>query len=121
MGIPYRARVDERVFLHLPGFRDGAYVYAYVEDTTERGLQWGHDCGPDCESCPFNFEPRMIFEIADSVYRITLDFDVDTEPGRVNTLHKLDTLIAALRVFRGGIVAEIAEYDRRARELEQLC
>jgi hypothetical protein len=26
MGIPYRARVDERAFLNLPGFHGGAYV-----------------------------------------------------------------------------------------------
>jgi hypothetical protein len=120
MGIPYRARVDERAFLNLPGFFGGAYVYVYVEDTTERGLQECHDCGQDCEDCPFNFEPRMILEIANGDSYVNLSFDVDTEQGRVNTLHKLDTLIAALRVFRGGIVAEIAEYDRRERELEQL-
>jgi hypothetical protein len=31
MGLPYRARVDERWFLDLPGVSDsGAYVLAYV-------------------------------------------------------------------------------------------
>jgi hypothetical protein len=60
----------------------------------------------------------MILEIADCSDRIQLEFDVDSEAGRVNSLHKLDTLIAALRVFREGIVAEFAEYDRRKRELE---
>ena len=39
MGLPYRARVDERWFLNLPGFHGGAYVVAYVEDTRERALQ----------------------------------------------------------------------------------
>ena len=34
MGIPYRARVNERWFLSLPGFRGGGYVVAYVEDTS---------------------------------------------------------------------------------------
>jgi hypothetical protein len=67
----------------------------------------------DCERCPFNFEPRTILEIADCSDRIELEFDLDSEAGRVNSLHKLDTLIAALRVFRGGIVAEFDEYDRR--------
>ena len=46
-------------------------------------------------------------------------FDVDSEARRANSLHKVDTLIAALRVFRRGLVAEFAEYDRRERELEQ--
>ena len=35
---PYRARVDERHFLNLPGFHGGAYVQAYVEDTTDREI-----------------------------------------------------------------------------------
>jgi hypothetical protein len=119
MGIPYRARVDERWFLNLPGFHRGAYIVAYVENTADRGPQTGVHCDDDCEHCPFNFEPRMILEISDCTDRINLEFDVDSEAGRANSLHKLDTLIAALRVFRGGIVAEFGEYDRRERELEE--
>jgi hypothetical protein len=118
MGIPYRARVDERWFLNLPGFHRGAYVVAYVEDTTDRGLETGVHCDHDREHCPYNFEPRMILEISDCNDRINLEFDVDSEAGRVNSLHKLDTLIAALRVFRSGIVEEFDEYDRRERDLE---
>ena len=34
-------------------------------------------------------------------------------------LHKIETLLAALRVFRAGIVAEFDEYDRRERELDE--
>jgi hypothetical protein len=118
MGMPYRARVNERWFLNLPGFHRGAYIVAYVEDTTDRGLETGVDCDDDCEHCPYNFEPRMILEISDCTDRINLEFDVDLEAGRVNSLHKLDTLIAALRVFRSGIVEEFDEYDRRERDLE---
>jgi hypothetical protein len=119
MGIPYRARVNERWFLNLPGFHGGAYVVAYVEDTSNRGLQYHTDCD-GCKKCPWNFEPRMILEIADCEDRINLEFDVDSEARRKNSLHKLDTLIAALRVFRSGVEAEFAEYDRRERELEAL-
>ena len=119
MGMPYRARVDERRFLNLPGFHGGAYVVAYVEDTSESGPRTDPDCEGDCDRCPHNFEPRMILEIADCSDRINLEFDVDSERARCNSLHKLDTLIAALRVFRSGIVAEFAEYERRERELEQ--
>ena len=39
MTIPYRARVNERWFLNLPGFHGGAYVMAFVEDTSECGPQ----------------------------------------------------------------------------------
>jgi hypothetical protein len=120
MGIPYRARVDERVFLNLPGFHGGAYVVAYIEDTSDRGPQREPYCEDDCPDCPHNFEPRMILEIADCYRRVNLDFDLDLEEARAISLHKLDTLIAALRVFRTGLVAEFGEYERRKHELEEL-
>lgn len=120
MGIPYRARVDERWFLNLPGFHGGAYVVAYVEDTSERSPSSQQWCGAECTDCPHNFEPRTILEIADCEDRINLEFDVDSEAGRANSLHKLDTLIAALRIFRAGLEAEFEEYDRRERELKGL-
>jgi hypothetical protein len=117
MGMPYRARVDERWFLNLPGFHGGAYVVAYVEDTSARNVE---PCDCDDDNCERdNFEPRMILEIADCQDRINLEFDVDSEARRENSLHKLDTLIAALRVFRAGVVAECDEFDRRERELQE--
>lgn len=117
MTIPYRARVNERWFLNLPGFHGGAYVVGYVEDTSERGLVYCDECD-ECE--PENFEPRTILEIADCENRIQLEFDVDSEARRANSLHKLDTLITALRVFRQGLEEEFAEYDRREHELKEL-
>jgi len=119
MGFPYRARVNERAFLNLPGFHGGAYVIAYVEDTSERGLVRYNGCDdPKCTRCPYNFEPRMVLELADCTDRVELEFDLDSEAGRVNSLHKVDTLIAALRVFRQGLVDEFEPYDRRQRELD---
>jgi hypothetical protein len=120
MVVPYRARVDERWFLNYPGFHGGAYVLAYVENTADRGLQYHADCDEDCERCPYNFEPRIILEIADCSDRINLEFEIDSEARRANSLHKLDTLIAALRVFREGIVTEAELYDERERELAAL-
>jgi hypothetical protein len=120
MGIPYRARVNERWFLNLPGFHAGAYVVAYVEDTSECGLRRDPYCDDDdCASCPANFEPRMTLEIADCYKRVNLDFDVDSQEARVNSLHKLDTLITALRVFRSGLEEEFEHYERREREVEE--
>ena len=118
--MPYRARVNERTLLNLPGFHGGAFVYVYVEDTSERRLRRRRGCEEGCNCCPFNFEPRMILELADCHGRIALEFDVDSEAGRANSLHKLDTLLATLRVFREGLVAECGEYDRRERELDAL-
>jgi hypothetical protein len=120
MGTQFGARVDERAFLNLPGFHGSAFVAAYIEDTSEQGPYTNSECGPDCKDCPYNFEPQMTLEIAGCRDRVELEFDLDTEAGRVNSLHKLDTLIAALRVFRAGFVAEFAEYDRRERELAEL-
>jgi len=61
----------------------------------------------------------MVLELEDDGY-IVFDFDVDPEGRRANSLHKLDTLIAALRVFRQGLVDEFELYDRRQRELVAL-
>lgn len=120
MGMPYRARVNERTLLNLPGFHGGAYVYVYVEDTSARGLHREPGCGDECTSCPRNFEPRMELEIADCNRVVRLAFDLDTEEGRENSLHKLDTLAAALSLFRATFLEEIEPYDRRERELEEL-
>ena len=120
MGIPYRARVNERWFLNLPGFHGGAYVVGYVEDTSACGPRRDPDCADDCTCCPDNFEPRIILEIADCQDRINLEFDLDSQADRANSLHKLDTLISALRVFRTGIVEEFEQYDRREHELKEL-
>jgi hypothetical protein len=88
-------------------------VVAYVEDTSECGLRRNDDCDDDCRNCPYNFEPRMILEIADCADRINLEFDADSEAARANSLHKLDTLITALRIFRAGVEAEF-EHARAA-------
>ena len=118
MPMPYRARVDERAFLNLPGFHGGAYVYTYVEDTSDRGLRRGPYCEPDCTCGSLeNFEPRIVLAIADCDSVINLTFDVDSAAYRENSLHKIDTLVAALRVFRAALVEEFEPYERRAREL----
>jgi uncharacterized membrane protein len=52
--------------------------------------------------------------------RLSRLVEVRSERRRANSLHKLDTLIAALRVFRKGLEEEFAEYDRREAELKEL-
>ena len=54
MGMPYRARINERTLLNLPGFHGSAFVYVYVEDTSERELTRGPYCDADCSCCPAN-------------------------------------------------------------------
>ena len=119
MAIPYRARLNERTLLNLPGFHGGAYIYVFVEDTSERELLHDPSCGDaDCGCCPQNFEPQMTLWIADCNNSIGLTFDVDTDAGRENSLHKLDTLSAALGAFRAALIEEFEPYDRREQELE---
>ncbi len=118
--MPYRARINERTLLNLPGFHEAAFVYVYVEDTSERPPLRNEACNADCTCCPRNFEPRTILEIADCSRRITLEFDIDTPEGRENSLHKLDTLLSAVRLFREALVAEFESYDRRHEEHQVL-
>ena len=90
-----------------------------MEDTSERGLD--RDCDdPECTQCTYNFEPRLILELSTGSEVIRFTFDVDSEDGRANSLHKVDTLLAALRVFRQGLVDEFEPYDRRQRKLDAL-
>ena len=118
MGVPYRAHLNERTLLNLPGFHSGAYVYVYVEDTSQRDLIRKTWCDDTCSCCPQNFEPRMTIEIADCERRVSLAFDIDTLEGRANSLHKLDTLLAALQVFRLALEEEFEPYDERQRQLD---
>ena len=122
MTLPYKARLNEQTFLNLPGFNGGgAYVYAFVEDTDERGLGVGPLCEPDC-TCGWkdNFEPRLELSISDGDDVVNLGFAIESDGYRENSLHKLDTLIAALRVFRAALMEEFEPYDRRSRELFEL-
>jgi hypothetical protein len=98
---PYEARVDVRRFLNLPGFHGGAYVVAYVEDTSRR------------EGNP---HPRVILEIADCNRRINLEFELDSDLDVENSLHKVDVLVAALTEFRAGLVEEARLYGGGADE-----
>ena len=120
MALPYRARLNERTLLNLPGFHGGAFVYVYVENTSGRELVRDPTCDANCDCCPENFEPRMELEIADCDRTIGLSFDIDTADGRDNSLHKLDTLVTALNLFRAALVEEFEPYDRRERQLEAL-
>ena len=105
---PYRARVDERHFLNLPGFHGGAFVRAYVEDTSERALERDPRFGR-----AYNVEPRLILEIADCERRIELEFELYNAVRRMNSFHKIDTLIAALVAFRDGMADESRLYRAR--------
>lgn len=107
---PYKARVDERHFLNLPGFHAGASVVAYVEDTSDRQ--------PRCDQkWDRNPQPRLILDISDCSNRISLEFEIDDALARMNSFHKIDTLIGALKEFREGLAAECDLVKEREQQL----
>ena len=95
------AGVDEKIRLNRPGFHGGAYVRVLVEDTTFR--RWRRR--PP--------EPRIRLRIADCSNEVSLWFELDSEPARENSLHKIDTLLDALRRFRAALDAEAELYAHR--------
>ena len=116
---PYKARVDARCFLNLPGFHGGAYVVAYVEDTSAREITKRDPYG--CETGRYvNPHPRIILDLADCSGRINLEFDVDSELDVENSLHKVDTLLTTLAEFRTGLLEEARLHRERERVVERL-
>jgi hypothetical protein len=96
-------RVDERTLLNRPDFDGGAFVRVFVEDTSGRRVR---------RRIP---EPRLRLRIGDCDNEIYLDFGVESEARRENSLHKIDTLLGALHHFRAGLEAEAALYAERER------
>jgi hypothetical protein len=96
------ARVDECTLLNHPAFDGGAHVRVFVEDTTHRRVRR--------RRLP---SPRLKLRIADCTNAVHLEFSVDTPEARSNSLFKIETLLAALREFRAGLVAEAELRDER--------
>ena len=90
------ARVDEHVILNYADFDGGAHVRVFVEDTSRRRIRLRRGLP----------SPRLKLRIADCMNQIHLEFSVDSEAERQNSLHKIDVLIASLERFRAGIAAE---------------
>jgi hypothetical protein len=87
------ARVDEYTRLNRPGLYGDAYVRVFVEDTTARPRRRNRD-------------PELVLQIADCTNTINLEFSLETEELRENSLFKVDTLLGALHRFRDGLAAE---------------
>ena len=99
------ARVNERLVLNRPQFDGGAHVRVLVEDTSGR-KRWFRRTPPD---------PRIRLRIADCDNQIALEFSVESPELRENSLHKIETLLGALRRFRDGLEAEAELYAARER------
>jgi hypothetical protein len=96
------ARVDECTLLNHPAFDGGAHVRVFVEDTTNRRVRR--------RRIP---SPRLKLRIADCTNTVHLEFSVDTPEAPSNSLFKVETLVAALREFRAGLVAEAELREER--------
>jgi hypothetical protein len=57
--------------------------------------------------------PRIRFRIADCTNEISLWFELDSPAARQNALHKVDTLLDAVRRFRDALEAEAELYAHR--------
>ena len=88
------ARVDEYIRLNRPGLYGDAFVRVFVEDTSRLRRR--------------NRDPRTSLKIGDCANTIALEFSLDDETYRENSLYKLDTLIGALTRFREALAAEAA-------------
>jgi hypothetical protein len=120
MNQPYKHRINNREFLNLPGFHESAYVVSYVEDTSERCLKPAEESDHN-PKVPYNFEPRMILEIADCCNDINLEFELYNAHRRKNSFHKIDTLISALQDFRQAMAEESTLYKQRQHEIDALA
>jgi hypothetical protein len=93
-----------RRFLNRPGYHAGAYLLAYVQDTSE--------------SSDDDAESWVEFELADCSRRVSLDFSLRSRPERRNSLYKARLLLRTLEAFVAALEAEARladERDARAR------
>jgi hypothetical protein len=94
------ARVDEYARLNRPGLYGDAFVRVFVEDSTTHRRRRNRD-------------PQLVLQIADCMNTIHLEFSLDSQQRRENSLFKVDTLIAALCHFRDGLAAEAELAEQR--------
>jgi len=113
MASPYRARVDERTFLNLPGFHGSAVVNAYVEDTSERELRLVE--GKHAQ----NITLRVIVELGDCSQRVSYELHVHSDLALENSLHKLEVMIAALQGVASGLREEALLYQERQELIDR--
>jgi len=89
------ARVDEYTRLNHPDLYGDAFVRVFVEDTSRLRHRKRRD-------------PRTSLKIGDCSNTIALEFSLEDETYRENSLYKIDKLIDALQRFRDALAAEAA-------------
>lgn len=99
-----------RALLNLPGHHTTAAIVAEIENTS-RWPEGKSREGRDLDR--YNAQPEITCRITDCDNAVNIEFDVDTPNSVENSLHKIDTMIAALRAMRRGIVAEAPRAQKR--------
>lgn len=103
-----------RALLNRPGFQSTAAIVAEIEDTS--AWKPGKDSEGDTLT-HWNPAPSINLQISDCSRVISFDFDMETRSGRLNGLHKIDTMIRLLAEFRSGLYAENERYAQRQEHI----
>ena len=113
MTVPYRAHVNERTLLNLPGFHSGAFATS----TSRTRANAASGTASTASGLPVRLR-RQLRAAHDARalglrQAISLEFDLHSEGYRENSLHKADTLLGALHRFRDALAAEADLYAAR--------
>jgi hypothetical protein len=114
---PNRRFYGKRALLNLPGHESTGAIVAEVEDTsTWKGRAYkGAKFKPGCD-----IEGVVTLQIANCDRSIIFECSMVNEREQRNSLHKVDTLIGALTLFREGLVIEHARYNRRLAKIAKM-
>lgn len=107
-----------RGLLNLPGFQSTAAIVTEIEDTSH----WPEGCDEDGKEfrpggAAWVRHPNYTFQIANCDRSIEFDLNMGTPEGHENNLHKLDTMIRALRAFRKALAEEQQLYEQRLTQV----
>ena len=109
----YRARVNEREFLSLPGFRSSpAVVIAYVEDTSERELPLPHG------RRAYNIEPQVILELRDCSRSVAYELQVDSPDACEESMYMLDMIRAMVEHVADALLEEAFLFQERQKVVD---
>lgn len=87
-----------RALLNLPGHHSTAAIVAEIDNTEDR-LDINDADG-------YVIQPTITCKITDCDNSVNIEFDVNTANQLENSLHKVNTMIEALRAMREGFVIE---------------
>jgi hypothetical protein len=103
-----------RALLNLPGHHSTAAIVAEIENTVD----WEDGKGRGGEELTrYNAEPFTALIVTDCDNKVNIELDIDSQNSCDNTLHKIDTMLDALKKLRRGVVVERGRYIKREKEI----